>query len=530
MPTAVQTPPNRLAELRRQKLNELIAAARTLPTAVAVPMRLLKLQGLALVTGLETAEVAAAISADAGLAVRMLALANSAAFAPESTVTTLSRAVELIGVKNLMPLAFGLSLAGLHNPVAVTAELREAFFRAALLKAVTAREVCRRLSPDFEEQAFLCGLLQDVALPFFHASDRSAWPEMQTILELQDPAQRLERELRIYGEDHAAAAGKLLRHLGLPQLFCDAAALHHHGPESLATLAAPGLIRGVEAASVLPHLISGAVGAVVLQRLTGKLAQWTDVTAGQPPTPLIKEIVRVYSSTLAALGTSEDDAPGYKDFLQELCAEVARCMELAVEESAAVITGLRQRESTLSRELDKMRQQAARGDYDGVTDALHRRAFLTHAGQVLVLARQHGTACVVGMADLDGFRALNQANGNSTGDDALRALYTRLASALAGRGIIGRLGDDEFAFVLVLKGEFSRAEIESRFAVALLDLQCAKPDGQAVPLRASVGMVSVGVPQEDATIEAVLRSADSVRMAVKVQGRGGYMLSDPRQL
>src|SRR5687767_5236710 len=222
MPTAA-LPKTRIIEHRRQKLLELVASVEVLPTSLAVPMRVLEFQRSGQAGMKELAEV---LAADVGLTSKILSLANSAAFTPAATITRLTQALSMIGLKNLMPLVFGLSLAGIFNRLAMSADQRDHLFRAALLKAVTAREIALKLDPDAAEEAFLCGLLQDIALPLLHEADRAAWPETICLLDLQDQSSRLERESRIYGSDHAAVGAAVVKRLNLPGLFQHAAAFH----------------------------------------------------------------------------------------------------------------------------------------------------------------------------------------------------------------------------------------------------------------------------------------------------------------
>src|SRR5688572_3721847 len=101
-------PKTRIIEHRRQKLLEMVASVQVLPTSLAVPMRVLEFRRNG---GAGMKELAEVICADAGLTAKILSLANSAAFTPANTITRLSQALAMIGMKNLMPLVFGLSLA-----------------------------------------------------------------------------------------------------------------------------------------------------------------------------------------------------------------------------------------------------------------------------------------------------------------------------------------------------------------------------------------------------------------------------------
>lgn len=510
-------PKTRIIEHRRQKLLDLVASVDVLPTSLAVPMRVLEFRRSGRAGMKELAQV---LSADAGLTTKILSLANSAAFTPVANVTRLSQALAMIGLKNLMPLVFGLSLAGIFNRLAMAAEQRDDLFRAALLKAVTTREIALRLDPEIAEEAFLCGLLQDIALPLLHEADRAAWPETIRLLDIQDQATRLDRELRIYGADHAAIGGAVARRLNLPALFQQAVAFHHGGIEGLKGISNTALASAIELSSRLPHS-SPQLSAGAMTHLSAGLTGLFD--NARTTAALLKSITASYSSTLTLLGHG-DENKRFKEFLQDLCAQVARCMEEAVGESASVITNLRARESALLAELDAMREQVARSEHDALTGALSRRAFLARAADVLTLARKHQTPCLVGFADLDDFKAINDAYGHSCGDEALKTLAAALTETLRGRGIVGRVGGDEFAFIVVSRGAGPDEQHLERLDTVLGDLSLINDTGQTVVLRSSVGLVTIGIPAENQSIDAFIRRADEVMYEVKRSGKGGCLL------
>src|SRR5262245_1581919 len=105
-----------MAAGRRKQIDALLAQLKLLPSSIAVPMRVLELKRR---DASNAAEFAKVIAADTALAAKVLALANSAAFAPAAPVTRLSTAVGLIGINNLLPLLFGLALGGIFNKLAL---------------------------------------------------------------------------------------------------------------------------------------------------------------------------------------------------------------------------------------------------------------------------------------------------------------------------------------------------------------------------------------------------------------------------
>src|SRR6476620_428983 len=90
-----------IADRRRKQLLDAFVGINVLPSTCTVPMRVMQLQRDSCA---QMADYAEAISADASLSAKLLALTNSAAFSPRTPVTRPSQAVIMIGLKNLLPL------------------------------------------------------------------------------------------------------------------------------------------------------------------------------------------------------------------------------------------------------------------------------------------------------------------------------------------------------------------------------------------------------------------------------------------
>ncbi len=107
---------------------------------------------------------------------------------------------------------------------------------------------------------------------------------------------------------------------------------------------------------------------------------------------------------------------------------------------------LRELRRTTARELDQSaaNHRDARTDY--LTGLPNRRGFLERmqAGT----AEPTGTAERTGvlLVDLDGFKEVNDALGHAAGDHLLCVVARRFEHRLGGRGLLARLGGDEYAF------------------------------------------------------------------------------------
>src|SRR4030095_10159395 len=110
-PTANPDYRSKTSHLREERVNGLIKSLTVLPTAINVPVRIMQLYQSPKSPGLDVfAEV---LIADGALSAKVLELANSAWYSRTRTITRVSDALRMIGLGNVMPLLFGLSLAAI---------------------------------------------------------------------------------------------------------------------------------------------------------------------------------------------------------------------------------------------------------------------------------------------------------------------------------------------------------------------------------------------------------------------------------
>ena len=86
---------------------------------------------------------------------------------------------------------------------------------------------------------------------------------------------------------------------------------------------------------------------------------------------------------------------------------------------------------------------------DQLTGVLNRRGFQDGALRSISQARRTGAALTAVMADLDHFKRINDTYGHGVGDLALRRFAAHLSSELRQGDLVGRVGGEEFALLLV---------------------------------------------------------------------------------
>ncbi len=104
---------------------------------------------------------------------------------------------------------------------------------------------------------------------------------------------------------------------------------------------------------------------------------------------------------------------------------------------------------------------------DTLTGLPNRTNFNEHLDREITRAKELGCQLAVIGIDLDRFKEINDIWGHSAGDEALKALASRMSALLQDGEFIARLGGDEFAGVKRMKGQSDILDFVSRLETAL---------------------------------------------------------------
>ena len=196
-------------------LPELVSRAENLPTVPAVALEALRLTQDDESTLDDLARV---LEQDPALAAKLLKLANSSLFHLGQDVTSLQRAVMVLGMKTVKLMSLSFSLVSELPSGSTPAGSSETFdlagyWRRSLIAAVAGRSFARLVRSRLGDEAFLCGILSHLGQLVLARSLPTSYAE---VLEASTGWPTLRTEQRILGFHHGDVSGALLSEWGLP--------------------------------------------------------------------------------------------------------------------------------------------------------------------------------------------------------------------------------------------------------------------------------------------------------------------------
>ncbi len=222
--------------------------------------------------------------------------------------------------------------------------------------------------------------------------------------------------------------------------------------------------------------------------------------------PLMRAPTGVWPLRVAA-----GDVAGLPTLVHATLDRVARVL------AEKVLAGWTEDQERRIRELQHENEQLHRvAVRDAKTGLLNYNFFRQRVQQELDRAIRYGMPIAFIMADLDGFKAYNDANGHLFGDRVLGLVAALITQSARSSDLVGRYGGEEFGVLLPqtdLEGALVRAD---RIRAAIEHASFPAREGKTARLTITLG-VAAHPPHAD-TIDGLIDAADT---AMYVAKRGG---------
>ncbi|WBF68587.1 HDOD domain-containing protein [Desulfovibrio subterraneus] len=208
----------------RDTVEEVIQQAK-LPS---LPQVFHELQGLMDRDDVTVQDLGQVISLDPHMTTSILKLVNSALFGFRSSIDTVSRAIAVLGLRQISTLALGTLMLGLFRERPNTYLAMDKFWEHSIAVGMTAQELARLNGREGLERYFVAGLVHDVGwLALTSSNGELAFEVMRAAEGWKCPL--IEAEGKTLGMTHAEIGAKMFEGWSLPANLV-AAVRYHHDP------------------------------------------------------------------------------------------------------------------------------------------------------------------------------------------------------------------------------------------------------------------------------------------------------------
>lgn len=192
---------------------------------------------------------------------------------------------------------------------------------------------------------------------------------------------------------------------------------------------------------------------------------------------------------------------------------------------------LEERVNTRTRELQdvnlRLRESEAllrkMAHHDHLTGLANRSLLEESLLQAIERAKRNKSKIAVLLADLDGFKPVNDNYGHDVGDNLLRIIASRLKSTVRSSDTVARIGGDEFVLLLeTIKDPHDAVHMAEKALAAISEP--ANIGGVELTVSASIGVAIF--PDDGTEAETIVRHADRAMYNAKLAGRNQLKLSN----
>lgn len=166
-------------------------------------------------------------------------------------------------------------------------------------------------------------------------------------------------------------------------------------------------------------------------------------------------------------------------------------------------------------------QLAYQANFDSLTGLANRHQLWTRLQAMLRRAGIDQTETAICLFDVDRFKEINDRYGHAAGDEVLEAIGGIVRAELRATDIAGRIGGDEFCFILPGVDDNEAARVAERIRERLSTLAFGMGAGSTFSVTATFG-VAKSAPDMDA--KEVMEAADRALYRAKSAGRNRVMV------
>jgi len=494
-----------------------------LPTLPTVAVRLLELSKD---PEAEIRDVIDVIKTDPAISAKILKSTNSSFFGFKSQVTSIDRAVPLLGTTVVTSLALSFSLVEAAMTTGPLAVHYSAYWKQSIVQACAAETISECWAKGLSCEYFLAGLLADLGRLAMLKTIPKPYQEVLAAAE-NEPRDLAELETDMVGISHVDVGVKMMENWKLPAGLVQSVRLHHAPVPTVLEESqgeGGGLIRAVAISAAAGDYFCLANKGRALDRLQQLTGACCNFNADDLEQFLANTRTRMeQAGDLFAVNFDELGEPS------EIMAQASEQLaQLALREHVASTQAAAQREAAerANQELESKNLQLQRQAlHDPLTHVYNRHFFDEALNTAVYSASRSAEPLGLIFADIDRFKQINDTYGHPFGDLVLQKVAAVFVDAMRKSDVLARYGGEEFVILLRNTTEKGLLKVAERIR-ELIDAMEVVHCEQRVPVTISVG-AAIGIPERNAESfgRQLVATADDAMYEAKQGGRNQVRLS-----
>ena len=458
-------------------------------------------------------EIAKIIQSDPALTTRVLRVANSSFYSLPSKVSSIERALTIMGVNAMKNIALSFILIDKLKSNSNGSFDFNLFWKKSITSAVCAELFAAHFKIK-DDDIFVTALLQDIGVLVMHycrPNDYVNLLEKKSTEKL--PPEVLEDNL--FGFNHQEVGSEILKLWGLPEEIYMPICFHHiHGQASEQYRTKAKILSLSDKVS---SFYNESQSAEIIRDVSDMLREGMGISDSS-----LKSLIDEVANKSVEIFSYFDILPGemkpFSQLLQEANEELSK-LNLSYEMLLVELKHKNMKAERLALELKEANRKLGELSFrDGLTGLYNRRYLDDFLDREISRSQRYRSSFSLMIFDIDHFKKINDSYGHQVGDLVLKALSASLVGIARQTDVVARYGGDEFCVVLP-ETDLDRALISAkrlRKVVEGLDIPIAS---QTIKITISVGVASFSPLIKETTISRLIEMADRALYSAKNSGR-----------
>lgn len=453
------------------------------------------------------------IAADPALTGKMLQIANSGFYALPKKVTSIDRALTVLGTNIIKNIALSF---------VITTDMRTCknskfdinkHWRHSVTTAVAAELLTQQLG-QHNEDIFVTALLHNIGMPIISAQRNEEYSQIFKTTELTSD-EVINKELQTFGFDHQQVGALLIKHWGLPERIAEPIR-YHHRPDSAPYKFKPTAYI-ISFAERIAAIYTGTECAVKVRVLQSDLFKHFSLDENVVRF-LLDQVAEKSIEILKTFEIEPGDMRPYSQLLQEANEELGK-LNLSYEQLVIELKEAKEKSERLAKELSDANSRLNDLVYtDSLTGLYNHRYFQENLSMELSRAQRYNFSVSLIVFDIDHFKKVNDTYGHPAGDQVLKNIANAIKATIRPSDNISRYGGEEFAVILP-QTDIAGIKIFAARIRRCVEGVITEYENKKIMVTISLGGTTFSPDQPEITKDILFETADRALYISKNNGR-----------